>query len=52
MAPKNKNKGNAKNKADADEDVTLPRVKAASSINVRHILVRLNEAHRHHDHER
>lgn len=52
MAPKNKGKGNAKNKGDADEDVTSPRLKAAGSINVRHILVRLNEEHRHHDRER
>ncbi len=39
MAPKSKAKGKAKSKDVADEDVTSPKLKAANSINVRHILV-------------
>lgn len=37
MAPKNKGKGKAK-KEEVDEDVVVPKLKAATSINVRHIL--------------
>jgi hypothetical protein len=40
MAPKNKGKGKAKNKDNADQDdVTSPKLKSANAINVRHILV-------------
>jgi hypothetical protein len=39
MAPKNKGKGKAQSKDDADQDVTSPKLKSANAINVRHILV-------------
>jgi hypothetical protein len=44
MAPKNKGKGKAKSRDEAGEDMTSPKLKSATSINVRHILVFLYPA--------